>query len=128
MNELTEKKKSVFDMDANEMLDTAEQMQQDDLRMLEEANATIEDAKNIGMETIEKLDRQNEQLDNAIDDTRKIQEDLKLAAKELRVISTKMATDKFISIVIVVLTVMAVVVVVIMVCAPKGKEIVEKFK
>ena len=109
------------------MLETAEQMQQDDLRMLEEANATIEDAKNIGMETIEKLDRQNEQLDNAIDDTRKIQEDLKLAAKELKVISTKMATDKFISIIIVILTVMAVAVVVVMICAPKGKEIVEKF-
>ena len=109
------------------MLETAEQMQQDDLRMLEEANATIEDAKNIGMETIEKLDRQNEQLDNAIDDTRKIQEDLKIAAKELKVISTKMATDKFISIIIVILTVMAVVVVVVMICAPKGKEIVEKF-
>lgn len=114
-------------MDGNEMLDTAKQMQEDDINMLDEAISTVEDAKNIGMGTIEKLDRQNEQLDNAIDDTRKIQEDLKIAARELKVISTKLATDKFISIIIVVLTVTAVAVVVIMVAAPKGKEIVEKF-
>ena len=148
MNELTEKKsktitkcehklyiyslfdispESAFDMNEDEMLEEADRMQKDDIDMLVDAINTTNETKSIGMETIEKLDRQNEQLDNAIDDTRKIQEDLKIAAREMRIITTKITTDKLISIGIIILTVAAVAIVVVMIVLPKGKEIVETF-
>ena len=114
-------------MNEDEMLEEADRMQKDDIDMLVDAINTTNETKSIGMETIEKLDRQNEQLDNAIDDTRKIQEDLKIAAREMRIITTKITTDKLISIGIIILTVAAVAIVVVMIVLPKGKEIVETF-
>ena len=114
-------------MSVDEKIDTAIELQNEDMRLLEEANGLMLEARDIGMNTIEKLSEQNEQLDNALDDVNKINSNLDIAAKELRVFSKKIMTDKIIKAGLIVSIFIILIVIILMLIKPKAKKVIEGF-
>lgn len=114
-------------MSVDEKIDTAIELQHEDMRLLEEANSLMLEARDIGMNTIEKLSEQNEQLDNALDDVNKINSNLDVAARELRVFTKKMMTDKIIKAGLVVSIFIVLIVIILIIIKPKAKKVIEEF-
>ena len=119
--------KSIDIMSVDEKIDTALELQHEDMRLLEEANSLMLEARDIGLNTMDKLSEQNEQLDNALDDVHKINSDLDIAKKEIRVISKKIMTDKIIKAGLVVSIFIILAVVILLLVKPKAKKVIEAF-
>lgn len=114
-------------MSVDEKLNLASEMQQDDIRRLEEANRLALESKDIGMSTIDKLTAQNEKLDNAKDDVGRINSNMDIAARELRVFSKKIMTDKIIMAVLFLIVLGIAGVIVFVIVKPHAKKVIEKF-
>lgn len=115
-------------MSVDEKIDTAISLQQEDMRLLDEATAIVEQTKDIGMNTIEKLSEQNEQLDSALDDVNKINSDLDVAAKVIRVISKNIMTDKIIKGAMFACIFVFLVAIILLIIKPHSKETIEEFE
>ena len=114
-------------MSVDEKLSLANDMQRDDIRRLEEANSLMEETKDIGMNTIDKLTAQNEKLDNARDDVGRINSSMNIAARELRVFSKKIMTDKIILAVLFLIVIAIAGIIVFVIVKPHAKKVIEKF-
>lgn len=114
-------------MSVDEKLNLANEMQQDDIRRLEEANRLVEESKDIGISTIDKLTVQNEKLDNARADVGKINSEMDVAARELRIFSKKIMTDKIILAVLFLIVIAIACVIVFIIVKPHAKKVIEKF-
>ena len=115
-------------MTVDEKLDIASEIQREDIRLLEEANSLAEEAKDVGAKTIDNLITQNEQIDSAADSVSKINSDLDVASRELRVFMRGVMKDKVIRGVLALAVVVALVAVIILIVKPHAKKIVESYK
>jgi len=90
--------KSVDQKTADEVLDQAANTQQKSLASADGMISTMESIKQIGADGSAALSSQTKQLEHAIEGTRKVQDNLKMAQKQLRAFARRMATDKLIMI------------------------------
>ncbi|EDR30268.1 hypothetical protein, conserved [Entamoeba dispar SAW760] len=93
---------NVDDLNADEALGLAVQIQEEDKNHLDNAINQINDAKQIGGTISLQLDQQNEQLDHCIELVDEIDSTLDIANKELNGIARRLATDKIIMVLIIV--------------------------
>lgn len=105
-------------MTTDQMLGRANDLQQQDIEMLHGMIRTTETDKEIGVETLAQLDRQNEQLRAAKGQVERINSDLDVAKKTLRQMANRYATDKLI-LIFIVLIVLAIIVAIIVACLKK---------
>ena len=115
-------------MTVDEKLDIASEMQREDIRLLEEANSLAAEAKDVGAKTIDNLITQNEQIDSAADSVSKINSDLDVASRELRVFMRGVMKDKVIRGVLALAVVVGLVAVIFLIVKPHAKKIVESYK
>lgn len=115
-------------MSVDEKLDLASSIQRDDIQSLIEANKLMEETKEIGMNTIDSLIQQNEQLDNATGYVRTIDSNLDIAKKELAAIRRGMCGDATIRVILLVLIVIAIIAIFLLIFAPAGSKVIEGFK
>jgi len=82
--------------DGDAMLDEASRLQGLTADSLGNTKSMISDAKLIGLQTIEDLERQREQIRNIDDDVMRLEDNLSRADKLIKTFGKRMATDKVI--------------------------------
>ena len=83
-------------MTADELLQKADAIQDDDLDRADGMIRTIEQTKEIGTNIGQELDRQTGQLKKASEHVKEIESNMDMANRELRSFVRRMATDKLI--------------------------------
>lgn len=83
-------------MTTDDILNKAQRTQQQTVDTVDRIIKQVDETKNIGAETTQKLKEQTEQLARAEDGLNEIDDNLKLASKQLRSFARRVMTDKLI--------------------------------
>jgi len=89
-------KKNTDSMTADEVLDLGKKTQVQSLDSLDRTLKIIDETKQVGADTAQKLHEQTEQLKKIDEGIREVQANLVLASKQLRSFARRIATDKLI--------------------------------
>jgi len=88
--------KNLDSMTADEVLNVAKKTQEASLTSLDHTLQTIDQTREVGAATAQRLHEQTEQLKKIDEQVSEIQTNLKMAAKQLRSFARRVATDKLI--------------------------------
>jgi len=84
------------ELDHKKIVDKALNIQNDDIETLHRVSRTVETTKQIGAETLDKMNQQREQIINIDKGVDEVSSNIQLASRHLRTFVRRLATDKII--------------------------------